>query len=112
MESYAKTATDTPILDAVERQSRSYVQSGWDHFKVEGRGALFAMPWPDGGIETVFMPYGEIRLYFRQKGRGWLRWFKEEVRPKVRSYDPKVEVVVLTCPDGPYSRIVGCAKHV
>ena len=101
-----EATAQTPVLDAIERASGSYVQTGWMHYQVDDRGVLFAMPGPDRGIETLYMQAGEARRYFREKGGDWLRWFKMEVRPHVRRYDPRREVVVLTCPDGPSVRVV------
>lgn len=106
MEDRTKSTTETPILDVIERHPESYIQAAWAHFKVEGRGVLFAMTGPQRGVRTVYMVAGEARRYFREKGYGWLNWFKGEVRPEIRSYDPSEEVVVLTCPDGPCVRVV------
>lgn len=99
-------ATETPLLDAVQMHPGSYVEVGWSHFKVEGRGALFVTPGSGRGIETVFLSEGETRRFFRERGGDCLRWYNREVRSKIRGYDPKEEVVVVTYSEGRSVRVV------
>lgn len=73
----------------------------------DGRGALFATFTPEGGVLTFYLSTGDTRNFFRDEGGAWLRWFKQEVRPALRSYDPHREAVVLTRhQDGPRVTVV------
>lgn len=104
--------SDRPAEDAlatIKAGPASYVGAARNHALVmeEGRGALFAMPTPEGAVQTFYLPQKEARAFFRDKGGGWLRWYKRKARPEIRFYDPKTEAVVLTRhEDGPRVTVI------
>ena len=104
--------TDRPTdeaLRAIKNSPMSYVGAAARHalHRGDGRGALFATWTPEGGILTFYLSQGDARNFFREQGGGWLKWFKNRVRPKLRTYDPHQEAVVLTRhEDGPRVTVI------
>lgn len=91
-------------LEDIKRDPGTYVDAARMHTlgMGEGPGALFASITEDGAVFTFFLPMKAVRAQMRDKGAAWLRWYKREVRPVLRSYDPECEAVVLTRhQDGP-----------
>jgi hypothetical protein len=73
----------------------------------EGPGALFAYPEADGSVRSFFLPMKRVRQLMRDEGSSWLSWYKREVRPELRTYDPCTEAVILTRhEDGPRVTVV------
>ena len=99
--------TDRPTDGALHqiKENPTYYAGVAQHHALDrgdGRGALFATWTPEGGILTFYLSTGDARNFFKESGGDWLRWFKREVRPELRSYDPAREAVVLTRhQDGP-----------
>lgn len=104
--------TDRPTDAALEiiRERPTYYAGVAQHHafdRGDGRGALFATFTPEGGVLTFYLSEGDCRNFFKANGGDWLRWYKREVRPTLRSYDPHREAVVLTRHvDGPKVTVI------
>jgi len=104
--------TDRPTdgaLYEIKRHPTYYAGLAQHHAlgRGEGRGALFATWSPNGGILTFYLSAGDSRSFLREEGGAWLQWFKQKVRPVLRTYDPEREAVVLTRhEDGPRVTVI------